>query len=620
MLYPHQVEAIKWMKNTEDQPRLYEMQPRGGILAHEMGLGKTVTMLTHMLSSDGANLVVCPKSVLTHWMYEAEHRVGFSSNELFLYYGSNRKPLGHGGEALELPAEARLVLTTFDIVRTESNHKKQSLLFTTVWKRIVLDEAHRIAERNSKTSKSISQLKGFNRWCLTGTPYKNGLSDIVALCKFLKIQPYSKATWWKHNAHHDLSLKQWRALYLHIRYKSTSFLAPLKVKNSALSPTLLEQRLQHTVKTMQVSCDNKSKLQEFELLKILRLRQAAVHPLLFLSDEARDYLLQNAPCAAPEQCAACSRSVHKTLLEDVAAVDMENNIDSIQLELEDADAVMSTAVPGGKCTPGGEWKEEKEEPWSINFEKGTTILKCTQHTLCSKCTLNTLVCPACIGEGMQQEVCDGWLHSSKTLELLRILKKSVAKQQKVVVFSQWTSCLDLVQVMLRHYQVEHCRFDGTVSTLEERSSIVDQFAGSDRMFVMLTSLGAGAEGINLTCANTVVLMEPYWNASIEKQAIDRVHRLGQKKVVRVHKLTLNDSVEDWIISLQKLKEQELEFYLKGTTPIVPQIQPDSSALGKRQQRLIDKTTGGGSLGGTWKKTSKCATSTTQKNMLSAFIY
>lgn len=285
MLYPHQQEALRWIKSTEDQPRLHAEQPRGGILAHEMGLGKTITMLTHMSTAGGLNLVICPKSVLMNWQHEAINKGFYVPDNIFVYYGLNRKQP-------ELGLNVQLVLTTFDIVRTESGFKKTSLLYSTLWTRIVLDEAHRIAERNSKTSKSISQLKGLNRWCLTGTPYKNGLSDIVALCKFLKIQPYSKATWWKHNAHNECSLKQWRSAHLHIRHKSASFLPPLTVRNCALPASPFEQWLQDTLRNTQFPSENKNKLQELELLKILRMRQAAVHPLLFLPDDVRKSMLE----------------------------------------------------------------------------------------------------------------------------------------------------------------------------------------------------------------------------------------------------------------------------------------------------------------------------------------
>ena len=618
MLYPHQVEAIRWMKTTEEQPRLHEMQPRGGILAHEMGLGKTVTMLTHMASTSGLNLVVCPKSVLTHWVKEAETRGCFHGPEVFLYYGSNRSS--------HLAPGTRLVVTTFDIARTESSHKKTSLLFTTLWERIVLDEAHRIAERNSKTSKSISQLRGFNRWCLTGTPYKNGLSDIVALCKFLKIQPYSKATWWKHNAHHELSLRQWRSLYLHIRYKSASFLAPLKVKHRALEPTEFEAQLQNSIRAIQVrgAVESKGKLQEFELLKILRLRQAAVHPWLCLPDATMPL---DSPSTPSTCCFAEQQQQQHTPSEEALDCKMEQSLDLWDTESM-APSMENTAAAAEAITETeAAAVETLIAPWTVTLNASSTTFYCSQHTLCPKCASTSLVCPVCVcafpnaNQGAQEWKHQGaqeWKHSSKTLELLRIVQKHTLKGHKTVVFSQWTSCLDLIQKMFTFYGIAFCRFDGTVVTLEERTGIVEQFAKSDSTFVMLTSLGAGAEGINLTCASTVVLMEPYWNASIEKQAIDRVHRLGQTQKTRVYKLTLKHSVEDWILRLQQLKEQELEFYLKGTTPVAPQVQPDSTALGKRQQRLLEKTTGGASTSGSWKKNIKLTSP--KNNMLSSFIY
>ena len=684
MLFPHQKEAIKWMRSIEEQPRIHEDQQCGGILAHEMGLGKTVTMLHFMslqppMPMGGLNLVICPKSVLMHWVHEAIHRASFSEAEVFLYYGSNR-------QTSALHPSVRMVLTTFDIVRTESSHKKTSLLFTQVWKRIVLDEAHRICERNSKTSKSISQLRGCNRWCLTGTPYKNGLSDIVALCKFLKIQPYCKASWWKHNAHNELSLKQWRSSYLHIRQKSTSFLPPLLVNNCSIENTVSEKKVQDTVKSIHLKSENKNKLQEFELLKILRMRQSAVHPFLFLSDAARDHLLHNSPSLTPGTCSACSRliqeSVPMSLLEtsndensacvSIPDLDVVDGIDKIgntgnignDMELlssqadvsddsspaiddsipvsDDSVPVLDDSVPAldvddgtvpidwykgvskiiSDVTLDGDSESHLSEPWCLHFENGTTSLSCAHHSLCDKCAVGTLVCPTCIALGLPQLEEEQWLHSSKTRELLGILQSCVANGDKVVLFSQWTSCLDLVQNMLSHYQLEYCRFDGTVSTIEERSSIVDKFGKSDTIRVMLTSLGAGGEGIDLTCANTVVLLEPYWNSAIEQQAIDRVHRLGQKDVTKVYKLTLQNSVEDWVLELQKLKQQEQHYYLKGTAPVMPDVAPANSSLGKRQQRLLDKVNGANSaVNGSWKKT---VPSTLPKkgggSMLSQFIF
>jgi DNA repair protein RAD5 len=595
MLYPHQQEALKWIKCTEEQPRLHEEQPRGGILAHEMGLGKTITMLTHMSSCTGINLVICPKSVLTNWLREATVKNFYSSDQVFVYYGLNRK-------SAELEPHVRLVLTTFDIVRTESIFKKTSLLYNITWTRIVLDEAHRIAERNSKTSKSISQLKGYNRWCLTGTPYKNGLSDIVALCKFLKIQPYSKATWWKHNAHNECSLKQWRASHLHIRHKSASFLPPITVKNCVLNSSSLEKWIQDTVRATQLPSDNKGKLQEFELLKILRMRQAAVHPLLFLPDEARQYLLQQEPCTLHGYCSACGK---------LAEEEKEVCVEPVLVNDEDIDLFPQLLPPCVHETIN----VPLEQAWSIKNGSVSLTLICERHTLCTKCSSNSLICPTCLMERYHSES-SSWLHSTKTQKVLNIVQKG----NKTVIFSQWTSCLDLLAQMCQHYNIPVLRYDGNVSSLEERNNVIDQFAAREDVWVLLTSLGAGAEGIDLTCATTVVLVEPSWNRAIERQAIDRVHRLGQKLPTRVYKLTMTNSIENWITELQYLKQQELDFYLNGKTPepLTNAGKTDNTSLGKRQQRLFEKT-GGGSLH-TWKKTTRITTSKPAGlNMLSGFI-
>ena len=209
-----------------------------------------------------------------------------------------------------------------------------------------------------------------------------------------------------------------------------------------------------------------------------------------------------------------------------------------------------------------------------------------------------------------------WLHSTKTQKVLNIVQKG----NKTVIFSQWTSCLDLLAQMCQHYNIPVLRYDGNVSSLEERNNVIDQFAAREDVWVLLTSLGAGAEGIDLTCATTVVLVEPSWNRAIERQAIDRVHRLGQKLPTRVYKLTMTNSIENWITELHYLKQQELDVYLNGKTPdpLTNAGKTDNTSLGKRQQRLFEKT-GGGSLH-TWKKTTRITTSKPAGlNMLSGFI-
>jgi SNF2 family DNA or RNA helicase len=210
-----------------------------------------------------------------------------------------------------------------------------------------------------------------------------------------------------------------------------------------------------------------------------------------------------------------------------------------------------------------------KQEWSISLHNMTPVVTCTKHVLCTSCKTNTMTCPTCLslsleGQKVFYEYRD-WRHSSKTLKLLQIVQHHLALDSgKIVVFSQWTTCLDLIENMLTFYSIPTCRFDGSLSSMDERTETLKEFSQTDTNRVMLTSLGAGGEGINLTCADTVVLLEPYWNVAVEQQAIDRVHRLGQTRQVHVYRLMLQDSIEDWVLCLQESKFRQQVFYLSGT--------------------------------------------------------
>lgn len=91
-------------------------------------------------------------------------------------------------------------------------------------------------------------------------------------------------------------------------------------------------------------------------------------------------------------------------------------------------------------------------------------------------------------------------------------------------------------------------------SISARNQVLSRFAHMDAMpQILLVSLTAGGIGLNLTCANHVILLDPWWNSAIEEQAIDRVYRLGQTKPVEVHRLIMDDSIENWI---WKMKEEK----------------------------------------------------------------
>ena len=124
--------------------------------------------------------------------------------------------------------------------------------------------------------------------------------------------------------------------------------------------------------------------------------------------------------------------------------------------------------------------------------------------------------------------------------------------RKAVVISQWTSMLDLIQRPLEHADIEYERLDGSVSQ-PQRQATLQRFADNQNVRVLLLSLRAGGVGLNLVAAQTVYLMDPWWNPAVEEQAINRVHRIGQAYPVRVKRFLMQHSVEDRIIELQRKK-------------------------------------------------------------------
>ena len=140
--------------------------------------------------------------------------------------------------------------------------------------------------------------------------------------------------------------------------------------------------------------------------------------------------------------------------------------------------------------------------------------------------------------------------SSKIELLMEKLEEVLNSGHKALVFSQWTSLLDLIEPCLRSRGIDFVRLDGAT---RDRQSVVDGFQREDGVPIFLASLKAGGTGLNLTEADHVFLVDPWWNPAVEDQAADRAHRIGQKKPVIVYRLVAKDSVEERILVLQDKK-------------------------------------------------------------------
>ncbi|BFI42047.1 protein Mpsnf1.22 [Marchantia polymorpha subsp. ruderalis] len=149
----------------------------------------------------------------------------------------------------------------------------------------------------------------------------------------------------------------------------------------------------------------------------------------------------------------------------------------------------------------------------------------------------------------------------------------VQSTEKAIVFSQWTSMLDLLEVSLKQAKFNYRRLDGTMSVLA-RDRAVAEFKTLPEVTVIIMSLKAASLGLNMVAACHVLLLDVWWNPTTEDQAIDRAHRIGQTRTVRVSRFTVRNTIEDRILALQERKRQ-----------IVASAFGDGEAGGQKTTRL-----------------------------------
>ncbi len=142
-------------------------------------------------------------------------------------------------------------------------------------------------------------------------------------------------------------------------------------------------------------------------------------------------------------------------------------------------------------------------------------------------------------------------HSIKLEELTREITENIS-DHKALVFSQFLGMLSLIKQKLKAEGVQYEYFDGS-TTVQDRQKAIDNFQNNPECRVFLISLKAGGVGLNLTAADYVYIVDPWWNPAVEQQAIDRTHRIGQTKNIFAYRMICKDTIEDKIILLQEKK-------------------------------------------------------------------
>ncbi|GAB5353381.1 hypothetical protein AAMO2058_000031800 [Amorphochlora amoebiformis] len=190
-LMPHQLQALSWIQWRET------LYPHGGILADDMGMGKTLTMIAMLLHErememskpTTPSLIVAPAAVLVQWDMEIRIRCSQGALKCEIFHGKGKKT------DIDSLASCDVVLTSYETLHRDVS-KSKSMLLMIQWDRIILDEAHLVKNVEAGRSLAVSRLNSRKRWALTGTPLQNNMAELLSLLQFLRFDPFDDPVTW----------------------------------------------------------------------------------------------------------------------------------------------------------------------------------------------------------------------------------------------------------------------------------------------------------------------------------------------------------------------------------------------------------------------------------------
>ncbi|KAI9137496.1 SNF2 family N-terminal domain-containing protein [Paraphysoderma sedebokerense] len=583
-LLPYQTEGLAWLLKQENTDM------KGGILADEMGMGKTLSMISLILSAplETPTLVLAPTVAISQWRAEVLNRINESSAlNVLIFHGQNR--ISVASELMKYD----VIITSYAVV--ESGFRKQeygvkrkgekvyekSILHSIDWGRIILDEAHSIKDRTCNTARAVFHLKADFKWSLSGTPLQNRVGELYSLIRFLNADPFSfyfckkcpcKTQTWKFSNRRTCDECGHKPMQ-HFCWWNSEILKP--IQNHGAQGEGLEgfEKLGKLLTRIML---RRTKIEKADDLG-LPPRNFVIRRDYF-SDEEKDFY-QSLYSDSKRQFA--TYIAEGTVLNHYANIfelltkmrQAANHPDMVTTKLKSVQEMNGEHLVCGICN----------EPC-----EDAIMSKC-KHTFCreditqyiqSSLSASEPSCPVCFTklsiDLTQPEIVppsssdapsvlpksivnridmSKWRSSTKIEALVEELT-SLRNQNhtiKSIVFSQFVSFLDLAHWRLRKAGFECVKLDGRMN-LQQRDAVIKAFNENPDVTVFLISLKAGGVALNLTEASQVFCCDSWWNPAAEDQAFDRIHRLGQRRPIRITKLLIQDSIEERIVQLQEKKK------------------------------------------------------------------
>lgn len=543
-LHDHQVTGISWMVH------MYQ-NGMPMILGDQMGLGKTIqtigflAYLHEFLDRKGPHLVVVPLSVLSNWLTEVERFC--PTFRAVRFHGPKPERDRIKSEELNDITEFDIVVTTYEILVSEANYFRHKFVWTT----ITVDEGHRLKNEKSQLSEKIRCIPCVCKIILTGTPLQNNLHELWAMLLYLvpdifpSSEPFDEGFDLTRGVIDNDILRRARKLLSVFMLRRLKDMVSIKLPSRKEVTLLVPLTEQQSELYRQVLCD----IDAGTIEVVMNTKDKAMSRAASMTDTAALAAAASVPLIASSSSSSNDQEV---------------------IEID-------TAV---------------KEPGAMNDSDWRKLMNLLLQLrkICNHTYLLPHIAPD------PYEVTDDIVKGSgKLLMLDRMLPALRADGHRCLIFSQFTSMLDLLEDYCELREYPFVRLDGETNRVKRRLDVRRFNSANSNLFIFLISTRAGGLGLNLASADTVILYDSDWNPQVDLQAMERAHRIGQVKPVRVFRLVCRGSVEERMVS-----RAEKKLFLNA---MVAEMDPDQEMEEGGEETNILQAAG---IGGTGMSKSELA--------------
>jgi TATA-binding protein-associated factor len=493
-----------------------------------MGLGKTLQSICilsgdynekSLKSSDWIpSIIVCPTTLTNHWFHEIKKYSNIKYLNPIIYCGSIAER--ENVKRLFQSKNYNVLIVSYDIVRHDV-----SFISSFQWNYCILDEGHLIKSTKTKLSKAIKLIYAMHRLILTGTPIQNNVCELWCLFDFL-IPGYLGTE------------KQF-----HLKY--ARYIVPPGSTSTRTFERLCSQVQQKQSDKKNDSTEATTK--DFHQLSIIALESLHKQVLPFLLRRTKEEVLEDLPPKIIQDYYCEMSNLQKELYQDFSRSTQVSDNNEIKKAFLYEDDEEPNENDDDNCAP---------KLTEHIFQALQYLRKVVNHP-------SLVLKPSHPKWNKLQAEYSGNIndirHSGKLLALKDLLhecgigvenseQQNVVNQHRVLIFCQLKAMIDIVEnELLKNMEnVSYLRLDGTIPA-SERYNVTHRFNSDPSIDILLLTTQIGGLGLNLTGADTVIFIEHDWNPQKDLQAMDRAHRIGQKKVVNVYRLITKRTIEEKIM-------------------------------------------------------------------------